>query len=115
MNEQKKAIFPRDPDKLHELAERLENEIADRQAKLVEVRRREKEAKSATIYNLMMERNVTTEELIRIVDLYRSGRLPGMNSSSDDDDVPSSSLNARASDYPGYEGYEIERRDSDDE
>ena len=51
MDEVKKRRYPRDLEKLKELAERLEYEIADRQEMLADVRRLKTEAENAEIVN----------------------------------------------------------------
>ena len=112
MTDQKRMIIPKDPDKLHELGDRLEVEIAERQAKLLEVRRKEKEIRSAEIYNLMTEFHVTAQEVAQMVRYFRQGGVPGdiQRLSKDDNEQP-----VTTSEFPGYEGIEIEQEETEDE
>ena len=67
MNDNKKRHYPADRDKLHALCERLEAEIAERQERLA--------ADNAAIINTVKSHNITPEELVRVVEMIRSGNL----------------------------------------
>ena len=75
MNDNKKRHYPADRDKLHALCERLEAEIAERQERLAEVRKLAIAADNAAIINTVKNHNITPEELVRVVEMIRSGNL----------------------------------------
>ena len=75
MNDKKKRHYPADRDKLHALCERLEAEIAERQERLAEVRKLAIAADNAAIINTVKNHNITPEELVRVVEMIRSGNL----------------------------------------
>lgn len=112
MTDQKRMILPKDPDKLHELGDRLEVEIAERQARLLEVRRKEKEIRSTEIYNLMTEFHVTAQEVAQMVNYFRQGGLPENLQRLPQNDYVQPET---ASEFPGYEGIEIEQEENEDE
>ena len=73
MNDNRKRHYPADRDKLHALCERLETEIAERQERLTEVRKLATAADNAAIINAVKAHNITPEELVRVVEMIRSG------------------------------------------
>ena len=75
MSESRKRHYPNDRNKLHALCERLEAEIAERQERLVEVRKLADAADNAVIVNAANTYNVTPEEFVQMVQAFRSGNL----------------------------------------
>ena len=107
MSETKKRRYPRDAARLHELRVRLENEIAERQEMLTEVRKLETSAENSEIVNMVRSYNVTPEEFGRIVGLLRD-QLPGENN------LPHETVKDR--DEPlDLNSYEIETEENEDE
>jgi len=105
MSEPKKRRYPRDAARLHELRIRLENEIAERQEMLTEVRKLETSAENTQIVNMVRSYNVTPEEFARIVGLLRD-QLP----------APANMPQEAASDSPlDLSSFEIETEENEDE
>ena len=107
MDEVKKRRYPRDLEKLKQLAERLEYEIADRQEMLADVRRLKTEAENAEIVNTVKKYNVSLEELAQFFE-ERRNNVPG----------PSrilSKTEKEPSELFDSEGYVMETEENDDE
>ena len=107
MSEIKRRRYPRNAARLHELRLRLENEIADRQEMLAEVRKLETRAENAEIVNMVKAYNVTPEELTRLVGLLRD-QLPGK------DITPDEQVNSPAVPMT-MSTFEIETEENEDE
>jgi len=71
VNENRKRHYPADRNKLHELCNRLEAEIAERQERLAEVRKLAIAADNAAIVNTVKTFNVTPEEFAQLVQEMR--------------------------------------------
>ena len=76
MTENKKPRYPSDRLKLHALKDRLEQEIAQRQQKLVEVTRLVRQADNSAIVKTALNYDVTPDEFDRLVQALRSGSIP---------------------------------------
>ena len=107
MDEVKKRRYPRDLEKLKELAERLEYEIADRQEMLTDVRRLKTEAENAKIVNTVKKYNVSLEELAQFFEERR-------NNASGPSRILSKAENEPSNLYDP-EGYVMETEENDDE
>ena len=75
MSEIKLRRYPKDAAKLHEMAGRLEREIAERQETLEVVRKLAIEAENSALRSVMDAYNVTLDELPRLIELMRSTAL----------------------------------------
>ena len=75
MSEIKLRRYPKDAAKLHEMAGRLEREIAERQETLEVVRKLAIEAENSALRSVMDAYNVTLDELPRLIELMRSSAL----------------------------------------
>ena len=75
MEEVRKRRYPTNRAKLYELRDRLEQEIAESQAALNDVRRLIREADNAAIINTARANNVTPEEFVELIKKLRSGDL----------------------------------------
>ena len=102
MDEVKKRRYPRDLEKLKELAERLEYEIADRQEMLADVRRLKTEAENAEIVNTVKKYNVSLEELAQFFEVPGPSRIL-------------SKTEKEPSELFDSEGYVMETEENDDE
>ena len=107
MDEVKKRRYPRDLEKLKELAERLEYEIADRQEMLTDVRRLKTEAENAEIVNTVKKYNVSLEELAQFFEERRNNDSGPSRILSKTDNKPSNLY--------APEGYVMETEENDDE
>lgn len=107
MDEVKKRRYPRDLEKLKELAERLEYEIADRQEMLADVRRLKTEAENAEIVNTVKKYNVSLEELAQFVEERRNNVPRPSRILSKTEKEPSELFDS--------EGYVMETEENEDE
>ena len=76
MNEKRKRYYPSDRAKLYALRDRLEHEIADRQERLINVRRLIKQADALAIVNTAKTYNVTPEKFVQLLE-YLQTNNPG--------------------------------------
>lgn len=91
--EKKKPRFPTDLHKLRELEERLVREIAQKQDRLIEVRKLLRQAENTAILNTAHTFNVTPEEFGALVQALRSGNItPEMLTLSASDDMAASGM-----------------------
>ncbi len=109
MSEMKTRRYPKDAAKLHEMAARLEREIAERQETLSEVRKLAIEAENSALRSVMDTYNVTLDELPRLIELMRSRTL-----------IPEDQLPKAAAPIPAPEPEEpeetvVETEETDDE
>ena len=73
MEEVRKRRYPTNRAKLYELRDRLEQEIAESQAALNDVRRLIREADNAAIINTARANNVTPEDFVELIGFSRLG------------------------------------------
>ncbi|MBR0393256.1 MAG: DUF4315 family protein [Oscillospiraceae bacterium] len=73
MEEARKRRYPANREKLYELRDKLDAEIAERQSALNDVRKLIREADNAAIINTARIYNVTPEEFAELVKQSRSG------------------------------------------